>query len=49
LQGNSFKPSGMKKAVISFILLLAFLPLFAQRKTRERKPSETWWTMYAQT
>lgn len=39
----------MKKAIILFVLLLHLIPLFAQRKKKERKPTETWWTMYAQT
>jgi len=39
----------MKKIILLFILSLPFLSLMAQRKTKERKPSETWWTLYAQT
>jgi hypothetical protein len=39
----------MKKTIFLFIFILPLLPLMAQRKKRERKPTDLWWTMYGQT
>lgn len=38
----------MKRIIFLFIFNLALLPLLAQRRIRERKPTELWWTMNGQ-
>jgi hypothetical protein len=39
----------MRKIVFAAILIFPFLPLSAQKKKKERAPSDTWWTVNAGT
>ena len=39
----------MHKIIFSIILFLPFLPLAAQKKKKDRTPSDTWWTVNAGT